>query len=187
MADEMDLKGILTRKVGPAPVWVYAGLLILIGAWWIARRKKAQQSTQSQDSGTTSGGVLDAFALAYPMPYQSDTFVTVQNPPPSVPVQVTIPERPFLPSPTPAPVPAPAPSPIPAPAPPPAATNLSYVVQRGDTLWSIATRFLGSGSRYSAIYQANKSMIEAVAHQHGFASSQGGHWIWPGEKLVIPR
>lgn len=39
---------------------------------------------------------------------------------------------------------------------PPATT---YTVVKGDTLWSIAQRYLGSGSRYSEIHDANRDVI----------------------------
>lgn len=34
-----------------------------------------------------------------------------------------------------------------------------YVIRRGDTLWAIAKRYLGSGLRYTAIYQDNRGKI----------------------------
>lgn len=62
----------------------------------------------------------------------------------------------------------------------------SYTVSQGDTLWAIAKKYYGSGAQYTRIYQANAGAIEAAAKAHGKASSQGGHWIWPGETLAIP-
>lgn len=62
----------------------------------------------------------------------------------------------------------------------------TYTVQSGDTLWRIAKQHYGSGMRYTEIYNANAEQIESVAKAHGKASSSGGHWIWPGEVLVIP-
>lgn len=63
----------------------------------------------------------------------------------------------------------------------------SYTIKRGDTLWAIAKRFLGSGSKWKTIYNANKSTIEKTAKKHGFASSATGHWIFPDTKLIIPK
>ena len=34
-----------------------------------------------------------------------------------------------------------------------------YVIRRGDTLWAIAKRYLGSGLRYTAIFQDNREII----------------------------
>ena len=58
----------------------------------------------------------------------------------------------------------------PAPAAPQA-----YTVVRGDCLWSIAKRFYGDGSKYTAIYDANRGVI-------------GGNpnLIYPGQVLTIP-
>lgn len=63
----------------------------------------------------------------------------------------------------------------------------TYTVVSGDTLWGIAARKLGSGSKWTSIYDANASTIEAEAKKHGKVSSDRGHWIWPGEELTIPR
>lgn len=62
----------------------------------------------------------------------------------------------------------------------------SYTVAGGDTLWSIAAKKLGSGSKWSLLYDANAAAIEAAAVEHGMVNSDRGHWIWPGEVLVIP-
>ncbi|MCM1189798.1 MAG: LysM peptidoglycan-binding domain-containing protein [bacterium] len=63
----------------------------------------------------------------------------------------------------------------------------SYTVVKGDTLWGISKKFYGSGSKSYIIYDANAELIEATAKTHGKADSQSGHWIWPGETLVIPE
>ncbi len=60
-----------------------------------------------------------------------------------------------------------------------------YEVQPGDTLWDIAARKLGKGSLYVQIYNDNKDIIEETAKKHGKASSDNGHWIWPGEVLIL--
>lgn len=179
-----EIPEVLTRKVGPAPLWVYGGIGVLGLAWWlrVQQQKKAAAAQSDEDSGITPGGVLQDFMMAYPMPYQSDNFITITNPP----NPITINNPPPAPGPV-APPPAPLPAPIPAPAPPPAQTSISYTIQRGDTLWGIATKLLGSGSRWSAIYTANKATIEAAARAHGYSSSQTGHWIFPGTRLVIPK
>jgi len=41
----------------------------------------------------------------------------------------------------------------------PPLTGDTYTVVKGDTLWSIAKRFYGSGSKWSTIYEANKDVI----------------------------
>lgn len=62
-----------------------------------------------------------------------------------------------------------------------------YTVKRGDTLWDISKQFLGSGTKYMQIYEANKTKIEETAKKHGKKSSEQGHWIWEGTVLVIPK
>ena len=64
--------------------------------------------------------------------------------------------------------------------------SVSYTVVSGDTLWSIAAKKLGAGSRWTSIYDANSETIEAEAKRHGKANSDHGNWIWPGEVLTIP-
>lgn len=58
---------------------------------------------------------------------------------------------------------------------PASATAQSYTVAKGDCLWNIAKKFYGNGSKYSAIYNANKSVV-------------GGNpnLIYPGQVLTIP-
>lgn len=62
----------------------------------------------------------------------------------------------------------------------------SYTVVSGDTLWGIAAKKLGSGSKWISLYNANSGTIEAEAKKHGMVSSDHGHWIWPGEVLIVP-
>lgn len=58
--------------------------------------------------------------------------------------------------------------------PAPAAAQ-TYTVVKGDCLWNIAKKFYGNGSKYTVIYNANKSVI-------------GGNpnLIYPGQVLTIP-
>lgn len=61
-----------------------------------------------------------------------------------------------------------------------------YTILLGDTLWSIAEKFYGDGSRWQEIYNANKEILEAHANDRGMASTQNGRWIWPGTIITIP-
>ena len=62
-----------------------------------------------------------------------------------------------------------------------------YTVKSGDSLWGIAKKYLGNGSKFPEIYTLNKDVIEAAAKKHGRASSSNGHWIYPGTVLKIPK
>lgn len=50
----------------------------------------------------------------------------------------------------------------------------TYTVQKGDTLWGIAKKFYGNGSKYTKIYGANKDKIK------------NPNLIYPKQVLVIP-
>lgn len=69
----------------------------------------------------------------------------------------------------------------------PAKKTTAYTIKKGDTLWAIAKKFLGSGNKWKTIYNANKSIIESTAKKHGKKSSSNGHWIYPGCKISIPQ
>lgn len=62
----------------------------------------------------------------------------------------------------------------------------TYTVVKGDTLWGISKRFLGSGSDWIKLYDKNKNVIESAAKAHGKSSSDHGRWIWAGTVLTIP-
>ena len=63
----------------------------------------------------------------------------------------------------------------------------NYTVQSGDCLWDLADQAYGSGVKYTAIYNANKDVIEEKAKAHGFGSSDNGSMIWPDTVLYIPE
>ena len=68
----------------------------------------------------------------------------------------------------------------------PAETTTAYTIKKGDTLWAIAQRFLGSGTKWKTIYEANKAIIESTAKKYGKSSSNNGWWIYPGVTIQIP-
>ncbi|MDH3667616.1 MAG: peptidoglycan-binding protein LysM [Paracoccaceae bacterium] len=49
-----------------------------------------------------------------------------------------------------------------------------HTVEKGDTLWAIASKHLGNGSRYPEIFEANKPMLSDPDK------------IYPGQNLRIP-
>jgi nucleoid-associated protein YgaU len=50
-----------------------------------------------------------------------------------------------------------------------------YIIRRGDTLWAIAKRYLGSGLRYTSIFQDNRKII------------QNPNLIHPKQELTVPN
>jgi hypothetical protein len=67
-----------------------------------------------------------------------------------------------------------------------ATQRASHMVVSGDTLWDLAVTTYGDGTKWQMIYAANRSVIEAAARDHGYASSRNGDLIFPGTALVIP-
>jgi nucleoid-associated protein YgaU len=122
--------------------------------------------------GTTSGGPIVIVLPAPPTPTGTAGGTTTVH----VPTKV-IPSRPRA---TGSPKPGPRPVHRPAPAAPKAT---SYTVHAGDTLSSIGGRLHVD---WHALYTVNRTAIENAAKSHGKASSEGGHWIYPGTVLRVP-
>jgi len=60
-------------------------------------------------------------------------------------------------------------------APPIEETTEYYVIEKGDTLWAIASKYYGSGVKYKLIVDANKEVIKDADK------------IFPGQKIRIPK
>src|SRR5579864_2326521 len=56
-------------------------------------------------------------------------------------------------------------------------TYKTYIVKRGDTLWSLAQKFYGDPKQYPKIYQANRGILGA---------DQNKPRLLPGQQLTIP-
>lgn len=65
----------------------------------------------------------------------------------------------------------------------PSAPKKTYTVKPGDTLGDIGW---ANHTDAQALYSKNTGVIESTAKAHGFSSSDFGHWIFPGEVLVLP-
>ena len=50
-----------------------------------------------------------------------------------------------------------------------------YIIEKGDSLWKIAANAYGNGAKYTAIFEANREVIEDPDK------------IFPGQKIRIPR
>ncbi len=58
--------------------------------------------------------------------------------------------------------------------PKPIRTGANVIIRRGDNLWRISRRMLGSGIKYTVIYEANRDQI------------RDPHWIYPGQVFDVP-
>lgn len=58
----------------------------------------------------------------------------------------------------------------------------TYVVKAGDSLWAIAHKVLGDGSRFREIYEANKEEINKMNEKYRAEI----YTIYPNQKLVMP-
>jgi LysM repeat protein len=65
------------------------------------------------------------------------------------------------------------------PEPPPAKT---YTVVNGDSMWAIAQKMMGDGSRYDDLYKANQTMLDGWTTD----SRHTKYMIYPGQILTIP-
>lgn len=62
----------------------------------------------------------------------------------------------------------------------------TYTIQSGDCLWNIAKKYYGDGSKYTKIFNANKTTLDQKAKAYGNKDSSNGNLIYPGTKITIP-
>ena len=67
-----------------------------------------------------------------------------------------------------------------------AASSETHEVRSRDTPSRTAKTKHGAASRWTEIYSANESVIEAEASKHRSGGSDHGHWIYPGTVLTLP-
>lgn len=82
-------------------------------------------------------------------------------------------------------IPKPPEPPKPPEAKPPEPKDSYYTVKRGDTLWAIAGRhYNGKNTDWRKIWEANKDMLIKRDKRN---ANDHGHWIFPGQRLRIPK
>ena len=108
------------------------------------------------EDGSSTG--YDRYDENRPFPPADDPYesTTVISDPPYTPSYTPPPYTP--PAYTPPAYTPPAPAPTPAPVPPPAPRALTHTIRKGDTLWAISTRYLGSGRRWKEIVALNPGL-----------------------------
>jgi len=63
----------------------------------------------------------------------------------------------------------------------------TYTIAAGDTLWSIAQKFYGDGSRWNELYIQNQAILELTAKDKGLFSSGFGRHLFAGTTLTIKK
>lgn len=72
------------------------------------------------------------------------------------------------------------------PRPKPKVVNRTHTVKRGDTLWALAGRYYNNNLQWRKIWNnpTNKKMMIARDKRN---TRMPGHWIYPGQRLIIPK
>lgn len=136
--------GVTSPKRRKAPL-VVAGVLLgavsLASGWFVG-------SVQGQDQGRASAQPRIDDLNAQVASLQQELDAANANPQPT-------------PSPEPTPGPNPGPNPVPNPGPTPGdvvTIDVSHVLRPGETMWSLAATYLGSGEQYPVIEAANPNL-----------------------------
>jgi LysM repeat protein len=181
-----DFMGTLKGKLGPFPVWVWAGLGTILLAVFLMRKKsqsgndKAAADQSNADLGSAAE-LANMFTVAGLMPYQGgDVYVntTTTTPPPKsggTPWQPPKPPVHALPV-----LPKPGSKPTKPTVPKPRAT---YVVKKNDTLTKIAKQY---GVSVATLWKYNTTAGVRPAQTIATLKKRGPNLIFPNEKILIP-
>lgn len=60
----------------------------------------------------------------------------------------------------------------------------THTVKTGDTLWTLARRYLGAGARWGELWSLNQTAIESAGRDPRY---RGPDWLYPGTVLRIPE
>lgn len=158
--DKADFAARVSQDDAPRMRWMPAiivalavGILAAAAGWFVG-----SMQGQDQAKGSAQGRIDDLQAQISSLEQQ--LLAAVQPTPAPTP----------SPEPTPAPTPSPAPTPTPSPAGPQpgeaVAITIEHVLGPGDTLWSLASLYLGAGERFTEIEKANPG-IDPASLQDG--------------------
>lgn len=186
-----DFFGSLKQKLGPLPVWAWAGLgTILLAVYLMRKNAKANAQTQAAADQTNSNlgsaaELANMFEVAGLMPYQGgdvyvNTTVTSPNPPsgsaPSSKPPSTGPGVTVKPPPNVHPVGSGHPSGNVKP-------RAVYTVKRGDNLTAIAKKY---GTTADVLYKYNTTAGVRPASTIATLKKRGKNLLYANEKIYIP-
>lgn len=149
-------------------------VLVAIGVLFWSQSPESQRPAQFDEPDFIGGEALDPVAPT-PMATLGDAFADIQTPtvfrlsepsarPESEPSDAPRAER--------APAPEPEPEPVAASRPEPG--RRVHLVERGDSLWSLAAKYYGNGGKWKVIAEANRDALPNTDR------------LRPGMRLVIP-
>lgn len=67
-----------------------------------------------------------------------------------------------------------------------AATGATYTIKKGDSLWKIASKQLGKGTRWTEIFELNKTVLEQEAQKHRTHCTLTYPVIYAGTVITLP-
>ena len=70
--------------------------------------------------------------------------------------------------------------------PKPAFSGHTYLIEEGDTLWSISVYVYGTGTKWINIWKKNKKTLDKAAKYFGYKNSNNGKLLFAGTKITIP-